>query len=118
MTDATQQDAVRDAIIEERVTRHHALLTFCRELFSSNIIGTDVDDVQAFEVTGRPFPQQPGGGGVHVAFSVSWHMIGKTSGKCHNALETLLPDGERESDRTWLMAPPDRTLGEWYRGVG
>ncbi len=63
MTDATQQDAVRDAIMEERVTRHHALLTFCRELFTDNIIGSDIDDVQVFEVTGRRFPQQPDGGG-------------------------------------------------------
>ena len=91
MTDAAQQDAVRDAIMEERGTRHQALLTFCRELFTDIIIESDVDDVRAFEVTGRRFPQQPDGGGVHVTFSVSWHMIGKTSGKCHHALEALLP---------------------------
>lgn len=91
MTDSPQRDAVQDALMEERIDRHQALLTFCRELFSSNIIGTDVDDVQAFEVTGRRFPQQPGGDGVHLSFSVSWHMIGKTSGKCHHALERLLP---------------------------
>lgn len=91
MTDSTQQDAMNAEINGQRVTRHHALLTFCRELFTSNIIGTDLDDVQAVEVTDRQFPQQPGGDGVRISFSVSWHMIGKTSGKCHHALERLLP---------------------------
>lgn len=91
MTDSTQQDAMNVETNGQRVTRHHALLTFCRELFTSNIIGTDLDDVQAVEVTGRQFPQQPGGDGVRISFSVSWHMIGKTSGKCHHALERLLP---------------------------
>ena len=91
MTDAAQRDAVRSAVEEERIDRHDALLIFCRELFTDIITELDIDDVQAFEVTGRRFPQQPDGGGVHVTFSVSWHMIGKTSGKCHHALEALLP---------------------------
>ena len=96
MTDATQRATVEAAIMEERVSRHGDALTFCRELFNSNIIGTDIDDVQVFQVTGRRFPQHPGGAGVHVTFSVSWHMIGKTVGQCHDALHRLLPDLDDE----------------------
>ena len=44
--------------------RRRALIAFCRDLFNSNIIGTNLDDVQMFEVKKRDFPQQPGGGGV------------------------------------------------------
>lgn len=92
MTDATQRAAMEGAVVEERVSRHGDVLAFCRELFNSNITGTDIDDVQVFEIAGRRFPQQPGGVGVHVTFSVSWHMIGKTGRKCHDALGRLLPE--------------------------
>ena len=72
--------------------KKRAALAFCRELFgTSNLIPTDFDDVQVFEVTGRDFPQQPDGGGLHVAFSVSWHAIGKTGKEAHDALDILKP---------------------------
>ena len=46
-----------------------AVLKLCRDLFgTSNLIGTDLDDTQVFEVTGRNFPQQPDGAGIHVTF--------------------------------------------------
>lgn len=88
-------ETVGDAIAEERtddyrVAQHHAVLTFCRHLFNSNIVGTDLDDVQVFPVTKRRFEQQPGGGGVHITFSVSWHMVGKADPKCETALRQLL----------------------------
>ena len=71
--------------------KKRALIVYCRELFKSNIIGTDIDDVQAFKVIGRDFPQQLDGDGVHISFSVSWHMIGKTGEQAHDALDVLLP---------------------------
>ena len=71
--------------------RRRALIAFCRDLFNSNITGTDLDDVQMVEVKKRDFPQQPGGSGLHVSFSVSWHMIGKTGKEAHDALDVLLP---------------------------
>ena len=68
-----------------------AMMALCRDLFSSNLIQSDFDDVQVFEVAKRDFPQQPGGTGVHVTFSVSWHAIGKTGKALHDALDVLLP---------------------------
>ena len=67
-----------------------------RDLFTSNVIGTDFDDVQVFKVTGRDFIQQPGGGGVHVSFSVSWHALGKMGAGGHEALEALLPEPDND----------------------
>ena len=68
------------------------LMKLCRDLFMSNVIQGDFDDVQVFAVTGRDFPQQPGGTGVHVTFSVSWHAIGKAGKDAHDALRVLLPE--------------------------
>ena len=71
----------------------HALITLCKKLFTSaNITGTDVDDVIAFEVKGRDFGQKPGGAGVHLSFSVSWHTLGKAGKDAHDALDVLLPN--------------------------
>ena len=69
-----------------------ALMDLCAELFGSNAVGTDFSDVQVIPVTKRPFPQQPGGEGLHISFSVSWHMIGKTGEKAHDALSVLVPE--------------------------
>ena len=70
-----------------------AMMKFCRDVFgTSNLIASDLDDVQVFEVTNRDFPQQLGGTGVHVTFSISWHAIGKTGKMAHDALDILLPN--------------------------
>ncbi len=58
----------------------------------SNLTGTDFDDARAFEVTRRNFEQQPGGEGVHLSLSISWHAIGKLDGPAHRALEVLFPE--------------------------
>ncbi len=76
----------------EEWTKKRAALKFCRSLFAtSNLIGTDFDDVRVMEIVKRDFPQQPGGDSVHVTFSVSWHAIGKAGEDAHGALEVLLP---------------------------
>jgi hypothetical protein len=79
--------------MQDEIDEKHAMMQFCRGVFgTSNLIGTDFDDVQVFKVTGRDFPQQPGGDGLHVTFSISWHAIGKTGREAHDALDVLLPD--------------------------
>ena len=43
-----------------------ALMKLCRGIFgTSNLIGTDFDDVRVFEVAGRNLPQQIDGNGHH-----------------------------------------------------
>ncbi|MCY4012679.1 MAG: hypothetical protein OXG82_08200 [Gammaproteobacteria bacterium] len=84
----TNDDATANAL---------ALIALCKELFTTNITGTDVDDVIAFEVRGRDFGQQPGWAGVHLSFSVSWHTLGKTGKDARDALDVLLPN---QSDAT------------------
>ena len=75
-------------------TKKCAALKFCRSLFAtSNLIGTDFDDVRMMEIVKRDFPQQPGGDGVHVTFSVSWHAIGKAGEDA--GTERPLPDCHR-----------------------
>ena len=74
------------------MTKNHALLQLCRALFTSNIIGTDFNDVQVIKVVKRNFPQQPDGAGLHISFSVSWHALGKTGEAGHEALGEFLPD--------------------------
>ena len=72
--------------------KKRAIKKLCEGIFAtSNLIGTDFDDMQVFEVVKRDFPQQPGGGGSHVSFSISWHAIGKTGKTAHDALDVLLP---------------------------
>lgn len=76
--------------MSDALDKKRALMAFCRDLFStSNLILSDFDDVQAFEVKGRDFPQQPNGTGVHITFSVSWHAVGKTGKEAHDALDVL-----------------------------
>jgi hypothetical protein len=72
--------------------KKRAIKKLCEGIFAtSNLIGTDFDDMQVFEVVKRDFPQQIGGGGLHISFSISWHAIGKTGELTHEALEVLLP---------------------------
>ena len=76
-----------------------AIKKLCEGIFAtSNLKGTDFDDMQVFEVVKRDFPQQPGGGGLHVSFSISWHAIGKTGQKAHDALGVLLPNDDEQED--------------------
>ena len=77
---------------DHAVAKQRALTILCRDLFTSNVIGSDFDDVQVFKVVKRDFPQQPDGAGLHISFSVSWHAIGKTGKDAHDALDVLLPD--------------------------
>ena len=101
---------------DDVIARKYAMMNFCRDLFNTNVIGTDFDDAQVFKVTGRNFIQQPGGGGVHVSFSVSWHALGKMGARGHEALEVLLPE---QADGDWPRLDPGATpLGEQWRGAG
>ena len=87
-----------DTQMNDKIKKHRALLKLCRDLFTtSNLLGADFDDVQVFEVTKRNFVQQPGGGGVHVSFSVSGHAIGKTGKDAHEALAVLLPGDDEDA---------------------
>ena len=79
---------------EAQMQKTNAVMKLCRDLFNSNVIGSDFDDVQAFRVEKRDFPQQPDGKGVHISFSVSWHALGKTGKVAHDALDVLLPSDE------------------------
>ena len=73
--------------------KNRELIRLCRGLFqTSTLIGTDFDDVQVTKVEGRNFPQQPGGEGLRISFSVSLHAFGKTGREAHDALDTLLSD--------------------------
>ena len=94
------------ALRTDQMTRDHALIKLCRAIFTSNVIGTDFDDVQAIKVVERNFPQQPGGGGLHISFSVSWHALGKTGQAGHDALGVFLPDKEAEADDTDTLLHP------------
>ena len=83
--------------MSDKMSETMAVMKLCRDLFNSNVIGTDFDDVQVYEVTKRNFIQQPGGGGVHISFSVSWHAIGKTGKDARDALDVLLPGDDEDS---------------------
>ena len=76
---------------DEKIIKTRAMMKLCGELFTSNLIRTDFDDVAVLPVANRDFTQQPGGGGLHISFSVSWHAIGKTGAEAHDALRDLLP---------------------------
>lgn len=92
-----ERDEIRKELeSEKRHGKTLAVMNFCRDLFSSNLIQSDFDDVQLFKVTGRDFFQQPGGAGLHVSFSVSSHAIGKTGKVAHEALDILLPEQDKE----------------------
>ena len=78
---------------DEELRSKRALMNLCRDMFTSNLIGTDFDDVKVIPVKGRNFPQQPGGAGLHIRFSVSWHAIGKLGETAHNALDAFEPEG-------------------------
>ena len=76
--------------LNEYIEKHYNLTKLCRDVFNTgNLIASDFDDIQVFEVKGRDFPQQPNGAGIHVCFSVSWHAIGKTGADAHEAIENL-----------------------------
>ena len=75
----------------DEASKKRELLKLCHDLFSTtNLIGTDFDDVQISEVTGRSFPQQSNGAGIHICFSVSWHAVGKAGKDTQDAINTLL----------------------------
>lgn len=68
-----------------------ALVRLGRDLFTSNVIGSDFDDVHISGVERGDFPNQPGEAGLRIAFSVSWHALGKTGKEAHEAIDLLLP---------------------------
>lgn len=75
--------------------KRRLMLAALRGIFapSDNMIGTDIDNVQAFRVTECDFPQQSDGSGVHFSFSISDHAIGKViSEQGDEALAKLLKD--------------------------
>ena len=80
------------------VTKERALMQLCRALFTTNIIGTDFNDVQVLKVTGRNFPQQPDGAGLNISFSVSWHALGKMGEAGSGALAAFLPVEEVDEE--------------------
>lgn len=72
--------------------RDAALISLCRGIFEKgNLLGADLDDVQVFEVTGRDFPQQPDGSGLHISFSISNHAL-PLSESTSAAIRALLPN--------------------------
>ena len=75
----------------DKSAANRELMKLCRAIFTRNLIGTDFDDVQVLEVTGRDFQQQPDGAGLNISFSVSAHAIGKLGQDAHDALGVLLP---------------------------
>lgn len=84
----------------DELSKKREMLKFCRGLFEiGNLVGTDFDDMQIFEVKGRNFPMQLDGAGLHVTFSVSWQAISKTKEEARKAIGILLPDlSEEESE--------------------
>lgn len=91
--DEKERDEFRgDLEFEMRYGNRSDFMEFCRLVFNQrNLIGTDFEDVQVFQVTGRDFEQQANGGGVHVSFSVSWHALGKVNGVSKQVTK-LLPE--------------------------
>ena len=80
--------------------KKQAILQLCRGIFDTgNLVGTDFDDVRAFEVISRNFPQRHDGAGLHISFSISWNAIGKIGEGGHNALDKLLPKDYQEDNR-------------------
>ncbi|MYE62395.1 MAG: hypothetical protein F4X29_03690 [Rhodothermaceae bacterium] len=78
--------------IDKEFERKAQIIDFCRELFkTSNLIYSDFEDVNVIKVK-RKFSQDRGG--VHVQFSVSWHLIGKANPKTQETIHLLLPDDE------------------------
>ena len=76
-----------------------ALMKLWRGIFgTSNLIGTDFDDVRVFEVAGRNLPQQIDGNGLHVSFSISWHAMGKTGPEAYEGLRMLMPEHYPQPD--------------------
>ena len=76
---------------DERIA-NRKLIALCHAIFTKNLIGTDFDDVKVLDVRGRDFPQQPGGDGLNISFSVSAHAIGKIMDEnVKDALEVLCP---------------------------
>ena len=78
---------------DDKFTKRRAMMRLCRGIFTSNLIGTDFDDVQVVPVTGQDFQQQHDGAGIRICFSVSWHAIGKIDQAAHDALDAFEPTG-------------------------
>ena len=64
-----------------------------RLVLQEPLIDSDFADVDAVNVKGRDFPQQPGGAGVQITFTVSWHALGKRGAELNAALDKVFPDG-------------------------
>ena len=62
--------------------QNRALLKLCRDLFTSNLIGTDFDEIHVAR------DQE----GLRVSFRVSWDAYGKTGKDAHDALDEF-PEG-------------------------
>ena len=77
--------------------RTRAMMILCRELFTSNLVPHDFDDVQVHEVKGD-FLQQSDGAGLQICFSVSAHAIGKMGKEANDTLEVLLAEGDTSND--------------------
>ena len=79
--------------ITAELDKRFALRELLRNL-PSNMIAGDLTDVQVLKVEGRDFAsgQQPGGAGLNISFSISWHALGKTGKEAHGALDVLVPE--------------------------
>lgn len=77
---------------EDQDDKGRTTMTRCGDLFGSgsNLIATDFDGVHALQVTKSDLPQEPGGGGIDLQLSVSWHALGKMGGAAHDTLDLLV----------------------------
>ena len=75
---------------ERKRTKSRLIIHFCREFFkTSNIIGTDIQDVCVKRIE-RKFEQDDSG--YRISFSISNHIVGKSNLESHEALEILLSE--------------------------
>lgn len=80
----------------DRIDKSHLLLQACGKMFTTNLIGTDFDQISVHEVKGMNFPQQSNGEGLHISFAISYHAIGKIRPEAQEALYELLETGRSD----------------------